>query len=210
MNVENTSSIDSAITARLRKLGLLEETCEEQADRRRELRDRLAEVEGSLLAQMRKAEARLKELEDEAAEMRAKAEAAQDNETGARFDTSLARSAYSEARNAVWEEMRKIPCPELVSFLQEVEGRQAEIPQLGRRWLSRKVDMGTGTRVAVGNDKSLNDYAHALIRTKRDIDAAIRKGMDGDEARTAIAEMKASWPRVQVGLNEYITPGWRR
>lgn len=202
-------SVDDRVVEALRRIapGLIQQSGESKAKRRGELRDRLAEIDATDLQRIRVAEAQVQKLEAQVEDLMAKQNALEAEGRKARGELSDVRGTYSEHRDATWNELDAIPCETLTEFRGEVEGRIANLSAWERTWPG-KVNQQIGRRVQTGNANSLDTYAQALLDTKGNITDAIRKGLDGEAAIAAVAAMRASWPQVQVGHDEYATPTW--
>lgn len=188
--------------------GLLLTPAEDSIERRRELRAELAEIEAKDFARVKECEAKLQAIESRQAQLRAEQEAAESECIRARSDLSDARGVYSQRRDAAWKALELMPSAELVSFQREVDGRLEGIAYLDRSWPG-KLNKQIGRTVSEGNRDSVDAYAQALLHTRSLVMNAIHAGLEGAEAEAAISEMRAKWPRVQVGPNEYITPTWK-
>jgi hypothetical protein len=185
---------------------LAEELEAENAKRRGELRDLIAKNHGPDRKVVTDLEVQLIQSEARVEDIRKQLEHAQNEANSIAFSLSDVRSANCAARDKLWDEARALPCDTLVAFRAECEARLADSLIWARTWPSKRRDPQTGEFVREGNRRSLDAYTAGLIATRDAIDRAIRVALDGQAADQAIADMRAAWPRVQIGVDEFVVP----
>ena len=202
----NPKLIEKLLGKRLEEV--MAEEAEEVAATRAALRKRVLELDGTLLGDIRACEKRLGETEKKEEALKLELEAANKETIRASYELSDARDEYFRQRDRLWAELAQIPAPEMVAFRDEVERRIGNSHLHSAMWPNPKQCMQTGMHFMLSNHATLSDYVQALLASKSNIDVAIMNGLAGEEAAKFIADTRATWPKVQVGVKEFVAPVW--
>lgn len=185
---------------------LLAQDQERAAAERAELREKISQLDAEHLPVARAMDEEIKALDDKMRALKIELETVDKAHRAATFDHYVVRSGYTEQREKLAAGLLSIPAKELVAFREEIAQRIGGARNYLRSWTSKKIDKASGMYPMVGNQDTVDRYVDALLRSRGMIDLAVRKGLDGDEALKFAAEQRASWPQVQVGPTEFISP----
>lgn len=193
MNVNTARLLDFLMTTQGKKAE--EALAAEDAKRRKSLAAELQKLDSECLAKTRKLTAQRDDLDAKASALRKQLLTIESEANDVAFALSVEHSAWADKRDVIWNQLRELPCRSLVSFREEIDKLLMNSGALICTW-----DRPGSTQIPRPKDSNQLDveaYQQALLRSRDDIAAAIRTGLDGEEAEAAIERIRRSWPRVR-------------